>query len=83
MLRPINHYLLYLKGRSKEGGKELRKEKTRSGPKRPAAEIQGGGFFWIHGFIGPIWFIVRRLKNSSLLALLTSLNSLTEDEEED
>ena len=29
MLRPINHYLLYLKGRSKEGGKELRKEKKR------------------------------------------------------
>ena len=40
---------------------------TRSGPKRPAADIRGGGIFWIHDFIGPIWFIVRRLKNSSLL----------------
>ena len=30
-------------------------------------KFREGGFFWIHGFIGPIWFIVRRLKNSSLL----------------
>ena len=39
---------------------------TRPGPKRPAADIRGGGIFWIHGFIGPIWFIVRRLKSSLL-----------------
>ena len=34
--------------------KLLRNIGTRSGPKRPAAEIRGG-FFWIHRFIGPIW----------------------------
>ena len=51
--------------------------KTRSGPKRPAAEIRGGGFFGIYCLLGPIlvhcyirifsgkfWFVVRRLRTS-------------------
>ena len=34
---------------------------TRFGPKRPAAEIRGGGIFRIHGLIGPIWLTMAVL----------------------